>query len=996
MRYLRTPRFLFLLACLGFLGLASQASASEPFFPHAGTHAYDAREYKVKLAYKQGRGGRIQATTTIVANANRQLTDFSFDFFGPHVIRVRVNGEDAKFGRQKGKLIVFPRRPIARGSRVVTNIRYAGKPPTVTDPDGSREGWYPTDDGALAVGEPQGTAAWIPCNNIPTDKASFSFDVTVPNGLKAVANGRLMRTDRQDGNVRFRWREKAPMSTYLAVLDVGRGRIVKTRAGKLPAWTLVDPRMLKQSHLVLAELPQIISFESRLFGPYPFDSAGSIVDYAPKLGYALESQSRPIYAFVPDITTVVHETAHQWFGDSVGLKRWPNIWLNEGFATWTQWYYAERHGRRSAHAIFNQLYQVPASNTRFWNPPPGHPGSPKYLFDPTTYVRGAMALEALRLAIGTKPMLRVLRTWAEEHRHGNGDIAEFIAVADRVSGRDLEPLFHRWLFQRGKPGPERERPLEAQRSARPVVVKPPPAVQIGHASLGTSADGHPVVLVPVTYPIQLAGHRVPVEISVSDSAGKTIESRQARILLSAGKLRRPERRRRFTFVHRLDLWGQQPQDLESGVRVKVRARGRLDANGDGKPELQSGDSSAQALSPGAPKEPVCSTVPAARTRPGRRTMLQLPACTSSPQWQITKQPQHGSAHIQEGSLVYRSGPQFRGTDSLTLSGGQEVRFTVGASGSPVVRAIGDSVTAGFGYYSNGTSMTIGHLFECRPPEKEFNDACSSNSLTRDNEAKLEYAPDYGLSNNVSWAAQWANENAVTNYENLAVSGSEPANWAPGGYLHATTAKVESEDPEYILMTVGANPLLSEMLFGIDHMGCAIYAQVFGDYRECIEEAFAEVKLHESLKRLYTDLVEHTSATIYLMQYHLSVPSIALAYSATQIAEMGKLLNREIAAVAAEVNPQRLQVVMPPHFNVGVDISPVYPSHFSCSRLGYKVDGPSVQSTPTQTELKILHPLSFCKGPAGGGPPWVISGDTGIHPSAAGYAQMASQVPPPTI
>ncbi len=185
-----------------------------------------------------------------------------------------------------------------------------------------------------------------------------------------------------------------------------------------------------------------------------------------------------------------------------------------------------------------------------------------------------------------------------------------------------------------------------------------------------------------------------------------------------------------------------------------------------------------------------------------------------------------------------------------------------------------------------------------------------------------------------------------------------------------------------------------MLFGIDHMGCAIYAQVFGNYRECIEEAFAEVKLRERLKRLYIDLVEHTSARIYLMQYHLSVPSIALAYSATQIAEMGKLLNHEIASVAAEVNPNRLQVVTPPHFNVGIDISPVYPSQFSCSRLGYKVDGPSVQSTPTQTELKILHPLSFCKGPAGGGPPWVISGDTGIHPSAAGYAQMASQVPPP--
>jgi hypothetical protein len=186
-----------------------------------------------------------------------------------------------------------------------------------------------------------------------------------------------------------------------------------------------------------------------------------------------------------------------------------------------------------------------------------------------------------------------------------------------------------------------------------------------------------------------------------------------------------------------------------------------------------------------------------------------------------------------------------------------------------------------------------------------------------------------------------------------------------------------------------------MLFGIDNMGCAVSSDILGGYRECIERAFREVHLREDLKNLYEDLVAHTDATIYLMQYHLAVPSTALAYSATQIAEMGVLLNGEIASVAAEVNPQRLQVVAPPHFDVGIDISPVYPSNFSCSRLGYTVDGPSVQSNPTQYELEVLHPLSFCEGPEGGGPPWVIGGDTGIHPSATGYAQMAAQVPPPT-
>jgi lysophospholipase L1-like esterase len=517
-------------------------------------------------------------------------------------------------------------------------------------------------------------------------------------------------------------------------------------------------------------------------------------------------------------------------------------------------------------------------------------------------------------------------------------------------------------------------------------------VRIGRAALGHSADGYPSILVPVTYPIQLVGHTESLEVTLRDRSGDAIFTRYLRVRLSGGRLRRPERRRRFTFVHRVDLRDRPPVPVGPGMRVQVRAKGWLDADRDGHPEISGVDRASQLL-PLASHRSLCSTPPVIRTRPHRRTTVQLPACTGEPRWEIVRQSVSGSAHLEGDSLVYHSGPGFRGSDMITLSGGRDVRFTVGDRGEPVVRALGDSVTAGFGYYSNGTPMTIGRLLGCRPPATNFDDACSSNSLVTANTQKLVYAPDYGLSNNISWAAQWANENGVTDYENLAVSGSDPSDWAPEGELHKTTAEVEAEDPDYILMTIGANPLLSNMLFGIDNMGCAVSSDILGGYRECIERAFREVHLRENLKALYEDLVAHTSATIYLMQYHLSVPSTALAYSGTQIAEMGVLLNGEIASVAAEVNPKRLQVVSPPHFNVGIDISPVFPSAFSCSRLGYMVDGPSVQSNPTQDELEVLHPLSFCEGPEGGGPPWVIGGDTGIHPSATGYAQMAAQVPP---
>lgn len=444
------------LLALAIAGLASAATAGaaekpkEPFFPRSGNAGYDARHYDVHLSYRPS-SATLRAATTMRAFATRRLSRFSLDLDGLKVTKVLVDGEPARFNRGRGKLKVRPRTAIAAGDRFGVLVRYRGAPRKVTDPDGSQEGWYRTDDGALAVGEPIGTAAWLPCNNVPVDKASFDISISVPAGLKGVSNGRLVSVERGNGRAVFSWSEAEPMSTYLAVVDIGRGRLVRTEAEGLPAWTLVDPRLEEESAPVLSQLPEVIHFESGVYGPYPFAQAGSIVDEAPKLGYALETQTRPIYAFAPDLPTLVHETAHQWFGDSVGLKRWPNIWLNEGFATWTEWFYAERHGGKTARQVFHRLYRVPASKTDFWDPPSGHPGTAKNLFATSTYVRGAMTLEALRAEIGTKEMLALLRRWAGGHSHASADIEQFVDLAEEVSGRQLDGLFDDWLYQRGKP-----------------------------------------------------------------------------------------------------------------------------------------------------------------------------------------------------------------------------------------------------------------------------------------------------------------------------------------------------------------------------------------------------------------------------------------------------------------------------------------------------------------------------------------------------------------
>lgn len=534
-------------------------------------------------------------------------------------------------------------------------------------------------------------------------------------------------------------------------------------------------------------------------------------------------------------------------------------------------------------------------------------------------------------------------------------------------------------------------------AAKPAAIVP---VEIGKVRTATPPGAPAAILVPVTYPIQLAGQRLALQVSVRNSSGQTVRSWTVRPRLSAGPLRRPDRRRAFTFVHRIGAGAGFGRLLADGARVTVRAGGPLDLDGDGRAELSSLDTATRPLPHGKRGRRLCSSVPALRGRRGSPLSAALPACSGSAEvdWRVARRPEHGSARVKQGRLVYTPAAGYLGADSVRLSGfgtSVPVRITVSATAAaPVVRALGDSVSAGFGYYEDGSLMGIGSLLECKPGETTYDDACSSNSKVRSNKATaVEYASDYGLSNNISWTAQWANAHGVTNFKNFAVSGSEPSDWYGKGQFAKTTAQLASEDPDYVLLTLGANPLLSDMLFGAENMGCAIYSDLFGGYEECIEGAFAEIKLQAHLKSIYETLVAATDAQIVVMQYHLSIPASALAYSASQIAEMGVLINREIAAVAKQVSGSRIEVVAPPHFNVGIDISPVYPSTFTCSYFEYPVDGPSVQSDPSQDELLLDHPLSFCKGPRSG-PPWVISGDTGIHPSAAGYAQMAAQVPPP--
>jgi aminopeptidase N len=135
----------------------------------------------------------------------------------------------------------------------------------------------------------------------------------------------------------------------------------------------------------------------------------------------------------------------------VTLTQWPDIWLHEGFATWSEWIWSEHVGNKSAAQYFNQLYNTPAQDDAFWNPPPGNPGGAAFLFNGTIYNRGGMTLQALRVKVGDTAFFRIMRGWAQENRFGNVTTPQFIAFAERESKQDLDHFFDVWLYQPGKP-----------------------------------------------------------------------------------------------------------------------------------------------------------------------------------------------------------------------------------------------------------------------------------------------------------------------------------------------------------------------------------------------------------------------------------------------------------------------------------------------------------------------------------------------------------------
>jgi aminopeptidase N len=431
-------------------GGAGADGAGDAYYPQDGNGGYDALDYHVSISYDPPTK-KLDGDTVVTAMASADLTTFNLDLRGFQVASVEVDGKPAKAERKGDhELVITPATTVPNGQTFHTRVRYSGVPERSENGTLGANGWQiAKSGGAFVAGEPHSATSWYPSNDTPRDKATVRLTARVPDGWSVISNGREEPSTSDGGWTTYNWVESTRLATYLTTIGIDKWTFERfTLPNGTPVVNAYAPGA-EEKKQVEARLPEILDFLSSKFGPYPQDAAGGIY-INENIGFSLEIQTRPIFAKWAELTVVVHENAHQWFGDSVSVASWSDICLNECFASYAQWLWDEAKEHKDLDAQYRT--QLARTTDRFWNRKLYDMGPGKEFT--AVYDKGAVAMHALRRQIGDPAFDQVMRDWAAKHKDANASWPEFEQFVQEVSKQDLRAFFDAWFRGDKKPADE--------------------------------------------------------------------------------------------------------------------------------------------------------------------------------------------------------------------------------------------------------------------------------------------------------------------------------------------------------------------------------------------------------------------------------------------------------------------------------------------------------------------------------------------------------------
>lgn len=421
-------------------------------YPDVGDPGVDALHYDLHLDWDPA-SRRLEAVETLDLRATTDADHLQLDFAQPlQVDRLTVDGEQTAY-RHDGKDLVVD-TAVTEDEQHTLEIHYSGTPEPVRAPvqrkDFSQTGWTVTKDGgAWTMQEPYGAYTWYAVNDQPSDKALYDFTLRTPSPFVGVANGELLSRGTDGADTVTRWRLGEPASSYLVTVAFGDFTMTEDESSSgvpITYWTPTGrPDLLRR----VRKAPAALDWVEQYLGPYPFDTLGFLVVDS-KSGMETQTMitlGKTRYATSPDV--LVHEIAHQWYGDEVTPVDWRDMWMNEGMAMYVQGVWMAKNEGNPLPSLMDYWAGFEPRLRAEAGPPADY--DPDSFGAANVYYSSALMWNALRQRIGDDEFWSLVRAWPAVHADGNADYDDITSWWSEQTGEDLSGFFDSWLLGEKSP-----------------------------------------------------------------------------------------------------------------------------------------------------------------------------------------------------------------------------------------------------------------------------------------------------------------------------------------------------------------------------------------------------------------------------------------------------------------------------------------------------------------------------------------------------------------